>query len=264
MLAQLLENHILTNLIFLLVLVVGWLSYFQLPREQDPSVNFNWVQVTTVWPGASATDIEKRVTQPLEDGIEKVVDIKFISSSSREGVSSILVRFNDIDKREFDNRIADLRREIQNKLGSLPDESKQPEINEITSSNAFPTATVLVIGQAYNENLRKTAYNTEKDLERMIEVERVDAVGDTAPELQVYFHPERLIGLGISPIHLGDTVAAYFRDLAAGKLRFGEQEWLVRLVGTNIDPAYLESMPKLITTPSSTVLLSVSPIILRR
>ena len=73
-------------------------------------MNFNWVQVTTVWPGASATDIEKRVTQPLEDRIEKVVDIKFISSSSREGVSNILVRFNDIDKRDFDNRIADLRR----------------------------------------------------------------------------------------------------------------------------------------------------------
>ena len=259
MLAQLLRNHILTNLIFLLVLVVGWLSYFQLPREQDPSVNFNWVQVTTVWPGASATDIEKRVTQPLEDGIEKVVDIKFISSSSREGVSNILVRFNDIDKRDFDNRIADLRREIQNKLGNLPDESKQPEINEITSSNAFPTATLLVIGQVYDENLRKTAYNTVKDLERMVEVERVDTVGDTTPELQVHFHPERLIGLGISPIHLGDTVAAYFRDLAAGKLRFGEQEWLVRLVGTNTDPAYLESMP-IITAKAELPLGSVAEI----
>ena len=76
----------------------------------------------------------------------------------------------------------------------------------------------------------------------MVEVERVDTVGDTTPELQVHFHPERLIGLGISPIHLGRYCGCLFSGSCSRQTSFGT-EWLVRLVGTNTDPAYLESMP---------------------
>ena len=113
----LLKNHVLANLTFVLVLVIGLLSYLTLPRQQDPTINFNWIVITTVLPGASALDVEKKVTDPIEDAIRKIQDINFMSSNSRESVSSILVRFQDIDARTFDKRVADLRREIQNQEG---------------------------------------------------------------------------------------------------------------------------------------------------
>ena len=65
-----------------------------------------------------AEDVEKRLTQPLEDAIKQVADIRFVLSSSRENVSSVLVRFRDIPERVFDKRVNDLRREIQNKARS--------------------------------------------------------------------------------------------------------------------------------------------------
>ena len=46
------RNHVLANLTFILVLVIGLLSYHQLPRQQDPTINFNWIVITTVLPGA--------------------------------------------------------------------------------------------------------------------------------------------------------------------------------------------------------------------
>ena len=70
------RNHVLANLLFVLVLVVGTLSYVFMPREQDPTINFNWVVITTVLPGAAAGDIEKRVTDPLEDAIRNIADIQ--------------------------------------------------------------------------------------------------------------------------------------------------------------------------------------------
>ena len=70
----LLKNHVLANLTFVLVLVVGTLSYLALPRQQDPTINFNWIIVTTILPGASATDVEKKVTDPLEDALRKLVE----------------------------------------------------------------------------------------------------------------------------------------------------------------------------------------------
>ena len=87
-----LQNHVLANLTFVLVLVLGITTYVFLPREQDPAVNFNWIAITTLLPGAAALDVEKRVTDPLEEVIRKVPDMRFVSSTSREGTSNILVQ----------------------------------------------------------------------------------------------------------------------------------------------------------------------------
>ena len=90
-LRNLIQNHVLTNLVFVLILVVGFIVYNQLPREQDPTVNFNWMQITTFLPGASARDVEQKITDVIEESVEKVQDIKFVSSTSREAISSILL-----------------------------------------------------------------------------------------------------------------------------------------------------------------------------
>ena len=263
MFRKLIQNPILTNLTFLLVLVVGWVAYFQLPREQDPSINFNWIQVWTVWPGASAADVERSITDPLEKGIARISDIKFVSSSSREGVSSILVRFEELGQDEFDKRVADLRREIQTSMTELPVGIDQPRIAEISSSNAFPTAVVVVSGQADDEELRRAASIAERDLERFHNVDRVDSDGDRDPELQVLFHPEKLVGLGISPVRLAETVTAYFQDLAAGSMKIGDEKWLVRLQGTSSDPAYLAKFP-ILTAEGEIPLRSVADIVRAR
>ncbi|OUS12967.1 hypothetical protein A9Q89_04495 [Gammaproteobacteria bacterium 53_120_T64] len=240
---KLLQNHTLTNLTFFLVLALGWLSYYQLPREQDPSINFNWVQIWAYWPGATAPDIEARVTEPLEEGIKKVPDVKFVSSTSREGVSSILVRFSDMDEDQFDKRMTDLRRELQARQSDLPDTVKQPDIFVISSSKAFPTATLVVYGQSGEEVMHDTAKNVKDDLSRMKGIDDVLSVGDRDAELQVDFLPHRLLGLGISAVDLADTVRAYFKDLAAGDLQIGDQKWLIRLSGTSSDPEYIGSFP---------------------
>ena len=237
------RNHVLANLTFILVLVIGLLSYHQLPRQQDPTINFNWIVITTVLPGASALDVEKQVTDPLEDAIEQIADIKFITSNSRTSVSSILVRFQDIEQRTFDKRISDLRRGIQNREDELPEAATDPQILEITSANAFPAATVAIVGQALDEDLRRQAKNIKEEIERLKGVDRVDPIGLPEPELQVLFAPEELERLRLTPGQIADTVRAFFQDIAAGDVRLGEQDWLVRLVGSNAEPAYLASRP---------------------
>ncbi|MDB4022311.1 efflux RND transporter permease subunit [Litorivicinus sp.] len=89
----LIANRVLTNLTFFLVLVMGCLAYSSLPRQQDPTINFNWIIINVAWPGASALDVESRITDPLENTIQRVDHLDFVSSYSREGLSSVLVRF---------------------------------------------------------------------------------------------------------------------------------------------------------------------------
>jgi multidrug efflux pump subunit AcrB len=243
MLNRLLEHHILANLTFLLVMVIGWMAYFELPREQDPSVNFNWVEVWTYWPGAAAVDVEKRVTEPLEEGIKRVEDVRYVSSVSREGDSKILVRFEDLSAEEFDTRLADLRREVLAKVEELPRDALQPEFVELTSANAFPTTKLIAWAESDGTVLQRRAQKIQADLRRMEGVDHVLVIGARDPELRVEFLPERLVGLGVSPVDLADSVSAYFRDLAAGKVVIGDQRWLVRLAGTSSDPTSLERFP---------------------
>ncbi|GJL82113.1 MAG: acriflavin resistance protein [marine bacterium B5-7] len=239
MLRTLLNNHVLANLMFALVLILGSLVYMTLPREQDPTINFNWIDITTIYPGASAEDVEKRVTDVLEDAVQKLSDVRFVSSTSRESTSNIVVRFNEIDSDVFDKRVNDLRREIQNTEAELPDAVLDPVIFEVTSANAFPTATIVVYGLADSEHLRSHAQRVNDELERMKDVDRVLTTALPDPEMIVRLHPQRLESLGLSPADVAHTIQTYFRDVAAGSIDIDDERWLVRLLGTSPDPEYL-------------------------
>lgn len=245
---KLLENHPLANIAFLVVVLLGVLAYVTMPREQDPEINFNWVVITTVLPGASAEDVEKQVTEPLEDAIKGVADIRFVLSSSRENVSNILVRFRDIPETLFDKRINDLRRDIQNKASSeLPFEAKDPRVMEITTSNGFPTALVLVTGQAADEVLRQRARLLKNEFERMSGVDQVFATGLQDPELLVEFDPAALANRGLSALQVADATQAWFRDVFAGKVETASGDtrnaWLVRVLGQHVDAERIADIP---------------------
>jgi multidrug efflux pump subunit AcrB len=237
---QLIRNHPFANITFAVVILMGLAGYLLMPREQDPEINFNWVEITTVLPGAAPEDVEARVTVPLEEAIQNVQDIRFVLSSSRENISHILVRFREIDDRTFDKRINDLTREIQNKAKSeLPVEAKDPRTTEITTSNGFPTAMVLLTGRADDEVLRAVAHQVKLDIERIAGVDRVFALGQHDPELLVEYAPHALAARGANGSDVADAVNGAFRDTFAGRRKTDSDEWLVRVIGQEADPSVL-------------------------
>ena len=245
----LITNHPLANIAFVVVLLLGFISYQQMPREQDPEINFNWVNITTTLPGASAEDVERLVTNPLEDAIKGVADVRWVISNSRENVSSMLVRFREINERTFDKRMNDLRREIQNKAASeLPDESNEPRIMEITTSNGFPTAAVRLTGLANDETLRLNARRIKSDLERLSGVDQVFASGLRAPEVLVSPDAAALAARGLTATDVADTLRAWWRDTSGGTLKTQNGAWAVSLKGVVTEPGELATLP--VTSPS--------------
>ncbi len=240
----LLANHPLANILFAVVMLLGLVSYVTMPREQDPEINFNWVSITTTLPGATAEEVERLIVNPLEDGIKGVADVRFVISNARENVATMLVRFREIDQRTFDKRMNDLRREIQNKhSGELPKEAKEPGIIEITTSNGFPTASLLLLGQADDETLRATGRRIQTDLERLSGVDRVFATGLREPEILVSFRPEALAARGLTASDVADSLAAWYRDVSGGTLKTKEGAWSVSVTGVTLDPQQLEGVP---------------------
>ncbi len=239
---SLLTNHPLVNILFTVVLVMGAMSFLELPREQDPEINFNWVMVTTVLPGASAEDVEELVTGPLEDAMRNVQDIRWVISTTRESSSSILIRFRDLSEALFDKRINDVRREVQNKANDeLPEDATDPHILEVTTSSGFPTAMVVIEGQADDEQLRRQARIVKEDLERINGVDAVVSIGLQDPEMHVEFSPRDLAARGLVATDIADSLRQGFADTSAGRIRVAGNEWLVRVEGTTTDPEKLAS-----------------------
>ncbi len=245
MLRNFLNNHVLANLTFALVITLGIMAYNAMPRAADPEINFNWVNILTVMPGASSTEIEKRITDPIEEKISSSIkDLRFVSSTSRDNASNILVRFEGLSDAEFTERMTDLRREIQNVYTSqLPAEASDPDIREITTSSGFPTAVLALTTSSFDDDFRFYSENLKKTLERMPGIDEAQAIGLEDPELRIAFHPERLEGLGLSPADLADTVSAYFRDVSIGDIETEKGRWLVRLEGTSGSLEDIEAFP---------------------
>lgn len=236
-------NPVLANLSVLLVIALGLLSYFTLPREENPTVNFNWVEVTTLYPGASAGEIEQKVTRPLELSAAGVADIEFILSTSRESISSILVRFEaDLDKAVFGKRLADLRRAIDRERANLPATAEDPLVEEITTANAFPVATLALVGDQDNQTLYAQAKAIERELERIDGVDDVVAVGYRKPEIQVRFDANRLARTGLSPTGLTASLERQLQDLASGRIQVNGSDWLLQYEGATADPVRIGAL----------------------
>lgn len=242
MLRKLLTHHPLVNILFSVVLIFGVLSFLDMPRENDPDVNFNWVIINTVLPGASAKDVEDLVTAPLEDALSGVKNIRFSSSNSQQNSSSMVVRFDEMTRNEFLIRLADLRRDIQNKArAELPDEAEDPYILELTTSSGFPTAIVVLVGQADDESLREVALAMKQDFERFEGVDSVNTQGLNPPELQVNLNLSALAARGMSPVEVSDSIRSAYRDTSAGELNVAGAAWLVRVDEADPDPEKLAS-----------------------
>ncbi len=253
----LLTNHPLVNVMFSVVLAMGAISYMQMPREQDPEISFNWVIVNIVLPGASAEDVERLVTSPIEDALRQVQDIRFVTSSSRQGQANMLVRFRELSDREFDKRLNDLRREVQNKANDeLPDEAQDPFIREISTSNGFPSVLVVVAGVARDEALRREARLVRNALQRISGVDKVDSLGLADPELIVELDPAELAERGLTATHVADALRTGFSNVSAGSTRVAGEEWLIRVQSSTEDAAVLSNFPLASpTAPRQQVLL---------
>ncbi len=241
--AALLRNHPLANVAFAVVLLLGAMAYAVMPRAQDPEINFNWVSIVAALPGGSAEDVERLVTNPLEDAIKGVADVRFVSSSSRENVSSLLVRFNEIGDTLFDKRLADLRREIQAKRDELPPEVRDPVVLEITTSNGFPTATLMLLGQGNDELLRLAGRRLKTDLERLKGVDQVFASGLRGAEIRVTPDAQALAARGLNLNDLADALRGAFRDSSAGTLETAGGAWSVSTRGVYTEPGRLAGLP---------------------
>ncbi|HBO16496.1 MAG: Cation/multidrug efflux pump [Candidatus Moranbacteria bacterium GW2011_GWE2_35_2-] len=199
----------LGNIRFALMLVIillgsGIFSYFTLSRTLNPEVKIPIVSVFTALPGAGPEDIESLITIPLEDEIRGLTGIDAISSSSREGVSSIMIQFlSNVDP---DKAKQDVQSTVDSVV-NLPKDATTPRVEKLDFENQ-PIWTFSIVSETDQATLNRFSKQLREDVEDLSKIDHVSVNGLEEQEIQVLIKEEAISQYGINPSALVATIKA--------------------------------------------------------
>ncbi len=210
-----------TLLAILFVLTAGLYSYNTIARETEPTVDIPMATITTVWPGASAVDVEKLVTNKLETEIKSLDNVKEYASSSFSGISVISVEFDvESDKQVNIQKLRDKISDAKSKLpGTLPDD---PSVSEVSLSDVA-VLNIAISGDFSWSELKRFAEILEDEFSGMQNVKDVTLEGIPKDEVHISLSPNALDALGISVAEVLQAVRAGHKDMPLGIMEIDGQ-----------------------------------------
>ncbi len=189
--------------LFLVALIgIGTYSLISIPKESAPEVVIPVGVVNTFLPGAPAADVESLITNEIERGLTSLENVNKITSTSREGLSSIVVEFDA--NADLDRSILDLKDEIDGIKPDLPDAAEDPSVSEVDFVDQ-PIMTIAISGDLSIFAFSDLSDDVERELESVAGVSRVEVSGVQDREITVIVNQESLERFQLS---LGEITSA--------------------------------------------------------
>jgi HAE1 family hydrophobic/amphiphilic exporter-1 len=220
----------LTMLMIILTLVImGWQGYNRLLLDRFPAVNFPFVSVTVIFPGASPEDVEDLVLKPLEDSISTISGIDQLNATAQEGVGSIVVAF--VEGTDGNAAAIDVERQVATARGQLPAEAEDPVVGKF-DINAIPVVILSLSGPQEQSALFELADTELKNrLQAVPGVASVGISGGREREVQIEIDQARLSGFGLSLSDVQQKLRENNLTFPAGSVEEGRKKVAVRSVG---------------------------------
>ena len=230
-------NPLITNLMLVLVMLLGVLSWYAMPQEMFPVVELDMARVTTVFEGASPEEVEQQVTLAVEDAFDTMSDLDVMTSTSSEGLSTVTLKLKP------GSNVEQFMRDARSKLDQitdLPEEADEPELTRLETR--FPVISLSLYGNAARSYLYKTADKVKDRLLQLPGVASVGIAGDRDWELWVEVDPQVLAARSVSLQQVISAVRDNMRDLPGGSVKAREGDILLRGKGVAPDPQLLKQV----------------------
>jgi hydrophobic/amphiphilic exporter-1 (mainly G- bacteria), HAE1 family len=216
-------------MLILAMIVAGTASYAQLGVDRFPKMDLPTVIVSTLYPGASAQEVESEVSRILEDSVATVAGIDELRSISRESNSLLILTFN-LD-RDIDAGAQDVRDAINAVLNRLPENVDPPVIRK-QDTDASPIITLAVSGP---RDSRELFFLADRYVKNVIEsapgVGEAKVAGSAERAIRVNVEAKRLAAYGVSIMEVRDALARQNVEIPAGRVDTGVRELELRTLG---------------------------------
>lgn len=229
-----------TWLLMLALIATGFYSVYLIPKESAPEIIVPIGIVTTVYPGASAADMEELVTNKLENNFENLDELKKISSISRDGVSVVTVEFNA--KADIDKSIQDLKDAVDVTKSDLPDDATDPRVMEVNFTDQ-PIHVLSISSDLDPVSFTELSKDLEEEFKKVGGVSKVEISGTREREVQVVVDSASLANYGLTISDVSGALAGANLSLPIGTIFTDGIEYSIRFEGKIEDINDIKSIP---------------------
>ncbi|HNJ77069.1 MAG TPA: efflux RND transporter permease subunit, partial [Azospira sp.] len=217
--------------LMIVLMVAGVLSYFKLGRAEDPDFTFKAMVVRTLWPGATAREVEEQVTERLEKKLQEAPWVDVIRSSSRSGESLLFIILKDYTpKKEVPNAWYEVRKKVGDIRHTLPAGVQGPFMND-EFGDTFVTIYALT-GDGFDAGaLRRHADDIARELRAVDDVKKVDLIGVQDERVYVEISHAKLATQGLTAQVIADSLARQNAMAPAGFFETASDRIRLRLSG---------------------------------
>jgi len=224
------EKNRVTIVAALIVLVAGYGAFQRLPRDEDPGFIIRTALVMTYFPGASPERVEQLVTDRLEEVIQEIPEIDYISSLSKTGVSILYVNIQE-KYRQMRPIWDDLRRKVDRVRPNLPEGTIGPFVND-EFGDVFGILIALT-GEGFSyAALKEVADQVRRDLLLLQDAAKVEIVGAQQERIFVEYNNARLAELGLSPYQLAQILETLNIVLPGGDISTEDERIVLEPTGS--------------------------------
>ncbi|MGB6085354.1 efflux RND transporter permease subunit [Parvibaculum sp.] len=220
------RKPVFATVVSLILMLIGFVSYDRLSVREYPEIDEPVVTVTTVYRGASASVVEREVTQPLEDSMAGIEGIEVLSSTSRAEESQVTARFTL--ETNPDVAASDVRDRVGRTRGLLPDEIDEPIIAKV-EADAQPIMYI-----AFKSD-RMSALEITDYLDRVVTdrlqnqpgVAQVAIFGGREYSMRVWIDRERLAAYGLTVQDVENAIRTQNAEIPSGRIESLDREFTV-------------------------------------
>jgi hydrophobic/amphiphilic exporter-1 (mainly G- bacteria), HAE1 family len=213
--------------LFVVLMLLGWVSFLQLPVTRFPNIDVPVISVTVTQAGAAPAELETQVAKRVEDAVAGITGVKNMISTLTDGTATTAVEFRlEVNT---DRALNDVKDAIAKIRADLPRNVDEPIINRIdVEGQSILTFAVSAPGKT----LEQLSWFVDDTVKRALQgakgVGRVERVGGVLREIRITLDPDRLMSLGITAADVNRQVRATNADLAGGRGELGGQEQTIR------------------------------------
>ena len=219
-------------LLFVVLCVLGLLSFSKLPVTRFPNIDVPFVSVTVTQSGAAPAELESQVSKRVEDAVANITGVKHVMSTLTDGSSVTLVEFRL--ETNTDRAVNDVKDAIAKIMADLPRTIDEPVISRVEIAG-LP---ILVYGvKAPAMTPADLSWLVEDKIARALQgvkgVGGVERVGGVAREVRVVLQPDRLLSLGITAADVNRQLRLTSADMAGGRGEVGGREQSIRTLAAS-------------------------------
>lgn len=222
-------NSRLTPLIIVASVLLGLGAVYLLPREEEPQIIVPMVDVFVPMAGASAKEVEERVTRPVEKLLWEVPGVEYLYSTSSPGYAMVVVRFLVGQKEE--DALVRLNQKLQANYDLIPQGAGLPLVKQ-RSIDDVPILALTLSSEKYDPfTLRRLAAQVNDEIKQVPDVSEVKIIGGQRRQLKVFLDPQRLASYSIPLENIVGAVQSANRRVISGKEASAGREFVVEAGG---------------------------------